>query len=335
MQHVNAIQAAIKATAPIVAIPVEGQKPLCICRKLLAGALKGVTITSVEISRSYYTDYPHAVLIVKGHAGIAYPSAVKTSFKIRAIDHEKAMQEIGEWRDKEIEKRRRITMQGVLSAPEQRAMKLAKAAQAGIAELIQAQKVEAEILAEAKEHAKQEMRAIRPEDRADLMESYLAFRRGNRKVGSVILFKMGKLQKELDALTEKRTVQRRGYGRHRGPIDRINRVRKPKNVVLVADLMAQIGALKAEFQVLYPPVWVAPNSAYEWDRGRWKDTFVKQRPKGGWKERQAWYSTADSWRWGHEDRYDRKVMARRLRDARADIRALTPPETEEDFAIAA
>lgn len=323
MQHVNAIQAAIKATAPIVAIPVEGQRPLCIRRKLLVGALKGVTITSVEIVNGW--------LCIKGRAG----ELTRTSCKIAPIDRVKAMQEIGEWRDKEIEKRRRITMQGVLSAPEQRAMKLARAAKAGIAELIAAQKVEAEILAEALQHAKQEMRAIRPDDRADLMESYLAFRCGNRKVGSTILYKMGKIQKELDALTEKRTVQRRGYGRHRGPIDRINRVRKPKNVALVADLMAQIGALKAEFNAVYPPVWKALDPHYYANHGRWEDSFIKQRPKGGWKERQAWYSSADSWRWGREDRYDRKEMARRLRDARADIRALTPPETEEDFAIAA
>ena len=42
MQYIKSVQAALRATAPFVAIPVEGHAPACVRAKLLKGALKGV-----------------------------------------------------------------------------------------------------------------------------------------------------------------------------------------------------------------------------------------------------------------------------------------------------
>ena len=47
MEYMSAIQFALKAKAPVVAIPVADRVPVFIRTKLLKGALKGVTIDSV------------------------------------------------------------------------------------------------------------------------------------------------------------------------------------------------------------------------------------------------------------------------------------------------
>ena len=51
MEYLNSVRAALapKVTAPVIAIPVPGHAPVCIRAKLLKGALKGVTIDSVEL----------------------------------------------------------------------------------------------------------------------------------------------------------------------------------------------------------------------------------------------------------------------------------------------
>jgi hypothetical protein len=67
MDHVNAVLAALKGTAPVLAIPVEGHAPVCIRAKLLKGALKGVTIDSVEITETRW-------LKITGHAGNVHTS---------------------------------------------------------------------------------------------------------------------------------------------------------------------------------------------------------------------------------------------------------------------
>ena len=52
MNHITAVRAALRGSAPVVAIPVEGHAPVCIKARLLKGALKGVTIDSVELLKS-------------------------------------------------------------------------------------------------------------------------------------------------------------------------------------------------------------------------------------------------------------------------------------------
>ena len=57
MDHINSVRAALKAASvkgsapPVLAIPIPGRAPVCIRTQLLKGALKGVTIDSVEIAR--------------------------------------------------------------------------------------------------------------------------------------------------------------------------------------------------------------------------------------------------------------------------------------------
>ena len=48
-KYVKSVEAALRATAPFVAIPVEGHAPACVRGKLLKGALKGVAVHSVKI----------------------------------------------------------------------------------------------------------------------------------------------------------------------------------------------------------------------------------------------------------------------------------------------
>ena len=67
MEHLNSIRAALRGAAPVVAIPVPGHAPVCIKAKLLKGALKGVTIDSVEITETRW-------LKIKGHAGNVHTS---------------------------------------------------------------------------------------------------------------------------------------------------------------------------------------------------------------------------------------------------------------------
>lgn len=137
MEHLNSVRAALRGTAPVVAIPVPGHAPVCIKAKLLKGALKGVTIDSVELTETRW-------LKIKGHAG-----NVHTSCSLVPMSRYDALKAISEWSDRERKKRKVIALQGVLSASEQRALKLKQAEQAGIAELIEARKVEAEILSSA------------------------------------------------------------------------------------------------------------------------------------------------------------------------------------------
>jgi hypothetical protein len=54
------------------------------------------------------------------------------------------------------------------------------------------------------------------------------------------------------------------------------------------------------------------------------DSWINKRPKD------QTVNTKDWWRGREEsDRYDRKAEAQRLKEARANIRALTPPADEE------
>jgi hypothetical protein len=48
----NTIRSAIKAKAPIVALPIEGHAPFCLRAKLLRNALKNVSIHTVEIVKT-------------------------------------------------------------------------------------------------------------------------------------------------------------------------------------------------------------------------------------------------------------------------------------------
>jgi hypothetical protein len=90
MDHINSIRAALRAKAPVVAVPVEGHAPICVRAKLLKGALKGVTILSVKVLENRWLK----VTGVDMNRG----GLVHTCSKFAPMDRRIALQEIGEWR---------------------------------------------------------------------------------------------------------------------------------------------------------------------------------------------------------------------------------------------
>jgi hypothetical protein len=147
MLHLEAIKAAVKGKAPIVAIPVEGHAPVCVNRSLLAKWSKGVTILAVDVvvppaqhypefvaPRGGYggriegpwecnliTSQPARYLCIEGRAG-----NVKTRCTIIPIDRRIAVKTLAVWSQKEREKLLKKTMLGALSPDQKRAMKRAK-----------------------------------------------------------------------------------------------------------------------------------------------------------------------------------------------------------------
>lgn len=317
MEHLNSIRAALRGAAPVVAIPVPGHAPVCIKAKLLKGALKGVTIDSVEITETRW-------LKIKGHAG-----NVHTSCSIVPISRYDALKAISEWSYRERKKRKVIALQGVLSASEQRALKLKQAEQAGIAELIEARKVEAEILSSAT--VCPVLTTVDALDRESIIESYAAYmaQRGIRKRASVIRWRLKKLREEKAAMVKYQCEYEvsYGYGRRRKHLKSKKLVlRNPKNAVKYASTLYQIAELEKQYESLSLREW----RKCEWDgedHGYFRDTWIDKRPK------EQTYSVSYSWRDRNYDTESSRArltnMAERLRNARADIRALTPPADEE------
>jgi hypothetical protein len=326
MDHINSIRAALRAKAPVVAVPVDGHAPVCVRAKLLKGALKGVTIDSVEVC-------PNRWLTIKGHAGF-----VHTCSKFAPMDRNTALRMIGDWSDRERKKRKVIALQGVLSAKEQRALKLKRAEQAGIAELIDARKQEAQILAEAKRHTGLVLTPVSPRERESIIADYAAFRaqRANRKRGSVIRWKLAKLREQVAAMTKQQCeYEEKGYtvspyARRRKVLKRkVTVLRKQNEKVLYAARLYQIGQLKKQYKALYPPVF-RDMSHLEME-GWYVDPWIPERPKD------LPYTVPWEWRYReNQDKQNEKTafsrlvnIANRLKHVRADIRALTPPADEE------
>ena len=315
MEHLNSVRAALRGTAPVVAIPVPGHAPVCIKAKLLKGALKGVTIDSVELTETRW-------LKIKGHAG-----NVHTSCSLVPMSRYDALKAISEWSDRERKKRKVIALQGVLSASEQRALKLKQAEQAGIAELIEARKVEAEILSSAT--VCPVLTPVDALDRESIIESYVAYRaqRGIRKRASVIRWRLKKLREEEAAMVKYQCeYEYSGFRRRKHLKSKKLVLRNPKNAVKYAAILYKIGELEKQYESLSLREW----RKCEWDgedHGYFLDTWIDKRPK------EQTYSVSYSWRDRNYDTESSRArltnMAERLRNARADIRALTPPEDEE------
>lgn len=298
MNHIEAVRAALKATAPVVAIPVEGRVPVCIKARLLKGALKGVTIHSVELLRNGWLKV----------TGIAQGS-VRTSCSFAPIERWKALMEIRDWTIKEREKRIRVINQGVLSAQTRRELKKKEIESEADQVLRDALKQEARIMAEARKHCNPAMSPVDDERRASILGEYAAFRgqRTNRKCGAVVRWKLAKLKEEIEKIT-----RQEGPRRHKKTV-----LRNKKDGVLYAVLLHRKRELVKQFESLYPPV-LGP---YEW----WTESWIAKRPKDQTIRPDGW------WRgWGEShDRYDRNVLAKELKEARANIRALAPPVDEE------
>lgn len=331
MEHLNAIRAALKAAAPVVAIPMEGHAPICIKAKLLKNALKGVTVLSVEVLENRW-------LKITGRAGM-----VRTSCSIVPMSRYEALKAIRDWSSKERDKRVKVACQGILSAQEQRAMKLKAAEKSGIAELIAAQKAEKEILAEARGRMFPVITPMDEESRAEVVKEWSEYHstRSMRKRGSVIRWKLKTLRKEKAAM-----VKNQCEYEIQAPVNRYARRRKvlkskklvlrnPKNAAKYAALVYQIGELEKQYESLNFREW------REWkhdgeDRGYWSDTWTDKHPTGqayripwGWKDACGIGSEKVD-EDGETHLTGLRRMAERLRNARADIRALTPPEDEQE-----
>jgi len=329
MDHLNSIRAALRASAPIVAVPVKDHRPLCFNRKLLCGVLKGVTIDTVEV-----------IIGSLGHAGSRYlkitgrDGNVRTSCKLLSMRQEDAQRELSDWSEKERKRRVKVAMMGVLSAQEQRAMKLKAAEKAGVAELIAAQKDEKAILAAARSHTNPVLTPVDTEARQDILDSYAAFRnqRANRKRGSVIRWQLKKLEEEKAKLVKvqceyeiKNPVA--SFGRRYKVLKSKKTVlRSQKKALRYASIVYQIRTLENQFKSLYPPVWRQWNSLE--NGGYWIDSWITKRPQ------EQTYTVSDSLRYRDDEEEETnsaqlRRIAEHLKNVRADIRALTPPEDEE------
>ena len=324
MDHINSVRAALKAASvkgsapPVLAIPIPGRAPVCIRTQLLKGALKGVTINSVALLESGWVK-------ITGTA----QGGVHTSCSLVPIERWKALQAIREWSIREHEKRVKIINQGVLS-PQMRRELLKKSIEGEAdAVLAEARKDEALILAAARSHANPAMAPVSDEARERITDSYAAFRaqRGNRKRGAVIRWRLAKLRKEKAAMVKVQHVYEEVPSalyrrRHKTLKSKVTVLRRKKDAVKYAALIYQIGRLEKQFESLYPCIW--RTLGYDGENQRYSvDSWINNRPKD------QTVNTKDWWRTKESDRYDRKAEAQRLKEARANIRALTPPEDEE------
>lgn len=116
MPYINAVEAAIKAKAPIVAIPVEGHAPVCVNRKRLAVWAKGVRITRTAIVGE------GRWLVLEGLA----KNNVRCLAKFVPMDRRTAIRELSIWSEKERVKLQKKIALGALSKEIRKEMRLAK-----------------------------------------------------------------------------------------------------------------------------------------------------------------------------------------------------------------
>ena len=299
MDYVSSVRAALRASAPVVAIPVEGRVPVCIRARLLKGALKGVTIHSVALLENGW-------LKITGMAA----GSVRTSCSFAPMGRYEALKQIGEWSRKEREKRIKVIDQGVLNAQTRREL-LKASIEAEAGEVLKgAQKEVVSIYKEAREHVNPELVYVSDERRRDVLNEYSEFHsaRPNRKRGAVILWRIKTLKAELakiTVVTGKRGQPKKTYARRQADIPRM---------VLLGQT---INSLCKQFDRLFPPVF----KRHEWSESPW----IAKRPKEQTVHPAGWWRGCEE----HREPYDRVKLAEQLREARANIRALTPPGDEE------
>lgn len=140
------LRSALKAKAPIVAIPVDGHAPVCVKRSRLAAWAKGVDIRSVRIEQHPDEWYPEEKRVHYGYEGpsdlvavkVTYPRnlviegyagrnlTVKTKATFFPIDRRTAVKELAKWTEKERIRLQKKTMLGALSADQKKALKRTK-----------------------------------------------------------------------------------------------------------------------------------------------------------------------------------------------------------------
>lgn len=300
MQYIASVRAALRASAPVVAIPIEGRAPVCIRARLLKGALKGVTIHSVTVLEN-------GSLKITGTA----EGSVRTSSTFIPVNRQIALREIREWSYKEHAKRVKQINHGVLSAQEQRALKLKKAEQESIAVLKQAQKDVEDIYRQAREHISPVMFPASEDHRKTVLTEYREYRAQQpfRKRGATIRWQLAELRKELETVSVMKGKRRERKKRY---------AKAAKHVPRMLAIMRELAALDAAYKALIPDVWHP--FEYHSDGGYWIDPWIAKRPKAQTCTRKDY--------WREDDSYNRKALCTELIEARANIRALTPPEDE-------
>jgi hypothetical protein len=114
----NLIASAIKAKAPIVAIPVEGHAPIYVYRKRLAAWSKGVTVITAHVQGRF--------LLIEGRAG-----NVKTRASFNSIGRRKAIKELSVWSERNRLRLQKKILLGALSPDQKKALKRLKHEDAG------------------------------------------------------------------------------------------------------------------------------------------------------------------------------------------------------------
>jgi hypothetical protein len=151
--NVSFVAAAIKAKAPIVAVPVEGNAPICIRRSKLAAWAKGMKISRVTVQKNpdlegfehpkRIWDENHRIfqrvlpegpcnrtitpgerrLVIEAHP-VKSPS-IRSRCTIIPVPRREALKEIGIWSEKERERIQKRILLGALDKSQRKAFKRA------------------------------------------------------------------------------------------------------------------------------------------------------------------------------------------------------------------
>ena len=144
------IKSLLKTTAPIAAIPVEGEEPACVDGKRLRAWAKGVTVQSVRIEQEPAVWYPEERPVRRWHEGPANLVAVeqimprflviegsvarkglrysiRTRAKFLTIPRTAAIQTLSIWSDKERERLFKRAISATITPAQRKALKLSQA----------------------------------------------------------------------------------------------------------------------------------------------------------------------------------------------------------------
>lgn len=331
------LQSAAKGKAPVVAIPIEGKAPLCLNRKRLAIAIKGVQVERITQLENRWLKIEGRVQSSDG----VY--RVRTSSTFPPIDRRTAIGEIHVWAQKERAKNLKVISQGAIGATaikaarkieiaKLKAAKLAEIEQGGSPELEDAKQHERNILSAARMHGRGPMRGVSQWEAERIAEqmpetvirhvAHHAVPHRVRKTAAVIRWRLKALRTAWFEVTKYNPGRRKTTKK---------KLLKVKKAIQVIQIVKDAAALRAKLESISPARIANPRFAHYADRDdmHWTAIDPLNRPK---QDRREYYQPA----------YDRAALAERLREARQTIKVLTPPPDnvvempeQEEFAQAA
>lgn len=321
------LQSAAKGKAPIVAIPIEGCAPMCLDRKRLVLAIKGVDITNIIQLDNRWLKIEGRVMSSDG----VY--RVKTSSTFPPIERWKALIAIRDWAEKERKTNMKIIAQGAIGAAalkaakreakrQEKAAKLIQMEKGGCKELEDAQREVGVILCAARNHGRGATRHLyeyeQREVEAKKAETVLRHVSHHnvshrvRKSAAVIRWRLKALHTAWFEVTK--------FNRNRRKTT-ANKFLKVKKAIRVIQIVKDHNALMTQLERILPARIPNPR----WPGEEYHNVFgidPLHRPNSHKKDHPHHY-------YDSEDRYDRAALAMRLREARETIRVLTPPVDEE------